>query len=110
MSKVKLPDTMRYKCIYVMRIDDEKHWGLVKVGEATVRSSLDVDDLGPDSEPLRESAHRRIREYTNTAGLSYTLLYAELAVREEADDDGVTTRHLRHLMWSEGWSLSASLF
>ena len=91
MSKVKLPDTMRYKCIYVMRIDDEKHWGLVKVGEATVRSSLDVDDLGPDSEPLRESAHRRIREYTNTAGLSYTLLYAELAVREEADDDGVTT-------------------
>lgn len=89
MGSVTIAATMRYKCIYVFEIDDPEHWGLVKIGEATVNSDLDLDELTPNSEQLNEAAHDRISQYTTTAGITYRLLHTEIAVREREVDGKV---------------------
>ena len=70
-----------YKCIYVIRVNDKAHRGLLKVGDATVRSDLPVDRLSPNTRPLNEAARERIKSYTGTAGIEYELLHTELAVK-----------------------------
>ena len=95
MGSSTFQDTMCYKCIYVIEVDDDAHWGLVKVGDATVRTSLDADELPPNSEPLQKAAHKRIKSYTNTAGLPYRLLYTELAVRVIDEGGRMVRRRFR---------------
>lgn len=77
-----------YKIIYVIAINDKSHEGLLKIGDATLHSSESIDKLPPNSESLNAAAHKRIREYTNTAGVEYTLLHTELAVKTETSQDG----------------------
>ena len=66
------------KLIYVYRINDEAHEGILKVGEAT----YDGDDyltVSPCSKELNAAAKDRINHQTQTAGISYELLYTEIA-------------------------------
>lgn len=84
----KFDSTFKYKVIYIFSINNETHKGLLKIGDATVNTNLTVDRLFPNSSILNKSAHERIRSYTNTAGISYTLLHTELAIRNIKDDDG----------------------
>ena len=70
-----------YKCIYAFTIEDAAHHGLIKVGDATVETSLSIDKLPPNSHDLNAAARKRIDSYTQTAGISYRLLHTELAVR-----------------------------
>ena len=65
------------KLVYVYRINDEAHEGILKVGEAT----YDGDDyltVRPCSKELNAAAKDRINHQTQTAGISYELLYTEI--------------------------------
>lgn len=66
------------KLIYVFRINDEDHKGILKVGEATVKEEVtDFAQLQPKSNILNKAANERIKQYTQTAGIRYELLYTE---------------------------------
>lgn len=66
------------KLIYVFRIADDAHKDCLKVGEA----SFDPGDVSPiyikpNADVLNAAARKRIRQYTQTAGISIDLLYTE---------------------------------
>jgi hypothetical protein len=71
---------LKWKLIYVFRINNDKsHTDCLKVGEA----SFDCDNITsiqPNSKILNKAAHERIKQYTQTAGVKYELLYTESAV------------------------------
>ena len=74
--------TFSYKLIYVFRINDDAHKGLLKIGETTLTSTKTPDELLPNCRELNVAAKNRINQYTQTAGIAYDLLHTELAVRE----------------------------
>lgn len=73
--------TFEYKLIYVFRINDGAHEGLLKIGEATCNTDKNPDEIMPNSNILNVAAKKRINQYTTTAGVVYDLLYTELARR-----------------------------
>jgi len=81
-------DTFAYKLIYIMSIDDSQHKGLLKIGEATIKTNSEIDEIKPCCHELNIAAKQRIDSYTKTAAISYNLLYTELAVRKEKTDSG----------------------
>jgi len=87
MSK-SLGNPFQYKLIYVFRINSDTHKGLVKIGEATIKTDLSIDNLPPNSKLLNQAAKERIRQYTNTAGIDIDLLHTELAVKTVIKEDG----------------------
>lgn len=80
MSK-RFIDSFSYKLIYIFIINDETHKGLLKIGDATIKTKETIDELYPNCKKLNQAAKKRIDAYTNTAGITYELLYTELAVR-----------------------------
>lgn len=72
-----------YKLIYIFRINDEAHKGLLKIGDATLKCDETIDKLPPNCKLLNAAAKKRIDQYTNTAAISYELLHTELAVRTD---------------------------
>lgn len=62
-----------------MPYDDHK--GLLKVGEATLKSNKRPNDILPNSRDLNQAAHARIKQEVGTASVRYILLHTELAVR-----------------------------
>ena len=69
--------SLKPRLIYVFAINDEWHKDCLKIGETTLDEG-DGDFLQPNSEPLNKSAHKRIDQYTKTAGIAYSLLYTEM--------------------------------
>lgn len=82
--------TFKYKLIYIMAIHDDAHKGYLKIGDATLASTLGPTQLPPNCEPLNMAAHERIKQYTKTALTSYELLYTELALRFTKMSDGTS--------------------
>lgn len=76
---MKFTSALLPKLIYVFRINDAEHKGCLKIGEATTDTE-NIWGLEPNSKPLNEAAKKRINQYTQTAGISYDLLYTELSV------------------------------
>ena len=71
--------SLKSKLIYVFAINDNRHSDCLKIGETTI----DEDDgcnLFGNTEALQEAAHKRIRQYTKTAGIAYQLLYTEISI------------------------------
>ena len=69
----------KQKIIYIFRINDEAHKGLLKVGDTSNESvDFDIDDINTDE--LNNSASERINKYTRTAGIEYELLYTTVAI------------------------------
>lgn len=64
------------RLIYVFRINDPEHKGAVKIGEATYQGELWPNQLTHDCKELRQAAHARIKQYTQTAGIKYELVWA----------------------------------
>lgn len=87
----KFKKAFEYKVIYVFTVDDEKHKGLVKIGDATLETELTIDLLAPNSRELNQAALKRIKEYTNTVGVTPKLLHTELAVRNVNNNDGTVS-------------------
>lgn len=69
----------KQKIIYVFRINDENHKGLLKVGD-TSNDSVDFELNVENTDELNNSACKRIDSYTKTAGIKYDLLYTTLAI------------------------------
>lgn len=74
--------TFEYKLIYIFRINDEAHKGLLKIGEATCNTDKIPAELYPNCHVLNTAAKKRINQYTTTAGIAYELLYTELSQKE----------------------------
>lgn len=79
----KFVSSYSYKLIYVFRINDKAHEGLLKIGDATLKTDESIDRLPPNCRLLNQVAKERINSYTNTAGITYDLLHTELAVRTD---------------------------
>ena len=71
--------SLKSKLIYVFAINDERHRDCLKVGETTLDED-DGSDLISNSAALKEAAHKRIRQYTKTAGIAYQLLHTEISI------------------------------
>ena len=67
------------RLIYVFAINDEEHKGCLKIGETSV-DNCDTLFLEPNNEILNKAARKRIDQYTQTAGISYQLLYTEMTL------------------------------
>ena len=73
-------DSFQHKLIYVFEIRDDAHRGLLKIGDATVKTDEKIENLLPNCKILNQAAKERIRQYTNTAGIEFHLLHTELAL------------------------------
>lgn len=76
-----IESTLKAKLIYIFGIDDKMHEGCLKIGEATLDEDADLFTLSPNCEALNNAAHKRISQYTQTAGIQYRLFHTELAMR-----------------------------
>ena len=81
--KTQFKSTFEYKLIYVFRINDELHNGLVKIGDATLHTNESYDKFQPNCKELNQAAKARINSYTSTAGIVYELLHTEIAIKTE---------------------------
>lgn len=84
MSQFK--STFDYKLIYVFRINDDNHKGLLKIGDATVHTSKSLSELVPNCKELNVAAKGRINTYTKTASIQYELLHTEIATYTVIDN------------------------
>lgn len=75
-------DTTEYKLIYIYMIDDEAHRGLLKIGDASLKSTKSFDQFPINCSELNRAARKRIGGgQTGTAGIMYHLCHTEIAVR-----------------------------
>lgn len=65
------------KLIYVYRINDSAHEGTLKVGEASCNAGMAYFAFEPNCKELNAAAKERIRHQTQTAGVTFELLYTE---------------------------------
>lgn len=79
----KFEQTYSYKLIYVFSMPYETHKGMLKVGEATLKTDIMPNELVPNCHTLNQAAKARIDSYTKTASMSYKLEYIELALKTE---------------------------
>lgn len=79
----KFEQTYSYKLIYVFSMPYETHKGMLKVGEATLKTGIMPNELVPNCHTLNQAAKARIDSYTKTASMSYKLEYTELALKTE---------------------------
>ncbi len=71
--------SLKSKLIYVFAINDERHSDCLKIGETTINED-DGSDLFNNAEVLQKAAHKRIEQYTKTAGIAYQLLHTEISI------------------------------
>lgn len=82
------------KLIYVYRINDPAHEGILKVGEASCKGSpFQYIGAEPNSKMLNDAARERIRHQTQTAGVNFELLYTEKTVYEKGSSIVVFQDH-----------------
>lgn len=79
----KFEQTYSYKLIYVFSMPYETHKGMLKVGEATLKTDIMPNELVPNCHTLNQAAKARIDSCTKTASMSYKLEYTELALKTE---------------------------
>lgn len=92
-----------YKVLYVYQINDGRHDGRLKVGDATYHTSKTLEEIqeeANENSPFRNSgfpwstseivdaARKRIDEQTKTADVEYKLLWAVLAVKPDLEVPG----------------------
>ncbi|WP_205618749.1 Eco57I restriction-modification methylase domain-containing protein [Thomasclavelia saccharogumia] len=87
-DNIQFKNAFNYKVIYAFTVNDEMHNGLIKIGDATVYTDSSIDKLSPNCRELNQAALKRIKSYTNTAGVIPVLLHTELAIKEEHTEDG----------------------
>lgn len=77
--------TFNYRLIYILAVPGEDHLGMLKIGKASIDTDLSTEKLQPNCKELNKAAHERIKEYTNTIAIDYSLLYTELALYTDSD-------------------------
>ena len=71
--------SLKSKLIYVFAINDEQHNDCLKIGETTIDED-DGSNLFNNTDALQKAAHKRIDQYTKTAGIAYHLLHTEISI------------------------------
>lgn len=66
--------TFSYGVIYIYSIPGDKHKGRLKIGSATLNSTI------PTRDEIESAAHQRIKQQTKTADIGYRLEYATLGL------------------------------
>ena len=79
-NNFRFVSTYSYRIIYIFKIYDELHKGILKIGESTLSTNKTISELIDNCEELNNSARNRIRQYTNTIGVQEDLLYTTLAI------------------------------
>jgi hypothetical protein len=99
---MKFTSSLKLKLIYVFRINDTAHLDCLKIGEAT-SDSENIWGLEPNSKALNNAAKKRINQYTQTAGISYDLLYTEVAIyAEKGVVKGFSDHEVRNVLTRSG--------
>ena len=80
----KFDQTHSYKLIYVFSMPYKSHKGLLKIGEATLKTNTMPTSLVPNCRELNQAAKKRIDSYTKTASTEYKLEYTELALKQDS--------------------------
>lgn len=84
-KNIEFKSAFDYKVIYVVTVNDDIHRGLIKIGDATLHSDTAIDNLPPNCRELNQAALARIKQYTNTVGVTPDLLHTELAFKTIID-------------------------
>ena len=71
----------KYKLIYCAVIDDEKHAGMIKIGDAEFVPTKPLDQYVPNESALEKAALARIKGWSGTAAAGARLLYCETLIR-----------------------------
>lgn len=87
-DNMQFNNAFNFKVIYAFTVNDEKHKGLIKIGDATLHTGSSIDNLSPNTRELNQAALTRIKSYTNTVGVTPNLLHTELAIKEVHAKDG----------------------
>lgn len=87
MAEKVFKKAFEYKVIYIFTIEDSIHRDLLKIGDATIHTDTAIDHLTPNCRELNQASLKRIKEYTNTAGLTPKLLWSEIATRTIRQND-----------------------
>jgi len=77
----RFDQTFSLKLIYIFSMPYDTHKGLLKIGEATLTTNKMPDSLVPNCHELNQAALARIKSYTDTASVSFTLLHTEIAIK-----------------------------
>lgn len=89
--------TFEPKLIYVYRINDSAHDGILKVGEAScAEAGMQYFALRPNEKMLNDAAKERIRHQTQTAGVPFELLYTEITAYQSGKELKVFQDHEIH--------------
>lgn len=72
-------NSFRPAVIYIFRINDISHAGMLKIGMTTLPDDAPLE-AAPNSDVLNNAAMARIKQYTKTAAISVDLLHTESAV------------------------------
>ena len=94
-------NTFSYKLIYVFEIKDGFHKNMLKIGDTNIHYDIDVQKEKANSSSLNKIAHDRIKQYTNTAGISYNLLYVDIAV--DINGDGFRDYKVHNILLNSGY-------
>ena len=71
----------KYKLIYCAKINDDKHEGMLKVGDTDFTPTKPLNQYAPNEESLQKEALERIKGWSGTAAVGAELVYCETLVR-----------------------------
>ena len=71
----------KYKLIYCAKIDDDKHEGMLKIGDTDFTATKPLNQYMPNEESLQKAALERIKAWSGTASVGAQLVYCEALVR-----------------------------
>lgn len=70
----------KYRLIYCAVIDDDKHAGMLKIGDTEFVPSKPVNTYIPNEDGLKKEAEARIRAWSGTAAAGAKLVYCEALI------------------------------
>lgn len=71
----------KYKLLYCARINDDKHEGLLKVGDTDFVPTKSITAYQPNEDALKKEAEARIKDWSGTAAAGAELVYCEALIR-----------------------------
>lgn len=75
---------MSYKVVYCAVIKDEKHEGLIKIGDTDFQPNKALTSFMPNDSELLKAAEKRIAEWSGTAAAGAECIYCDILLRYNA--------------------------
>lgn len=81
----------KYKLVYCAKIDDDRHKGMLKVGDTEFTPTKQLSLYTPNDPVLQREAESRIRSWSGTAAAGAELVYCEALIRYNEDTQNSET-------------------